>query len=74
MAKAEPKLRQSLDILEINDSTWMNLGQLRALVKKADELNWDDSSLISHSSGRDHPSQRNMRIGGSIYIEGAPRK
>lgn len=65
-----PRLRRSLDELGIEDTSWLSLGQLRALVAKADELGWDDSSLISHGTGSDHPFRHDVRPARRLVIEG----
>lgn len=72
MAKAQPKprLRRTLDELVIEDSNWLDLGQLRALVALADELGWADGSLISHGVGSEHIYRHDIRIAQRLVIEG----
>lgn len=65
-----PRLTRTPDVLGIEDPTWLTLGQLRALVAKADELHWGDNSLISHGVGEDHVRRRDVRAARRLVIEG----
>lgn len=67
----EVRLNCRPDDLVVSDSTWLSLGDLRALVKRADELQWTDSSLIAGRM-REHPSRHDVRIVSSLTIEGSP--
>lgn len=67
-----PQVKRNPDDLLIADSTWLDLGQLRALVRKADELGWDDSALISHGPGSSHLTRHDVRVAHLIVIEGYP--
>jgi hypothetical protein len=67
---AGPSLHRMPDELAIEDTTWLTLGQLRALVAKADELHWGDNALISHGVGSDHVRLRDARIARRLVIEG----
>lgn len=55
--------------LAIGDNTWLDLGQLRALVRRADELGLADTSLISHTHGSEHLTRHDVRIARRIVIE-----
>lgn len=71
MPKKEPRFVRRLDNLEVRDSSWLELGQLRSLIALADERGWPDSSLISSGPGGEHPSQRDLRIVKTLVIEGS---
>lgn len=58
--------------LGVGDNNWLNLGQLRALVAKADELQWADNSLVSHTAGSQHIRRHDVRVARRIVIEGGP--
>lgn len=55
--------------LSVGDSTWLTLGQLRDLVRRADELGWDDRSLISQTQGRQHIRRHDVQITTRLVIE-----
>lgn len=71
MARVEPKLNRRPEAdLVIEGNVWLNLGDLRGLVAKADELGWSDRSLIGHSFGSEHISRRDIQAAKRIVIEG----
>lgn len=67
---AAPRFRRTSDEIEIADTSWLNLGQLRALVRMADDRGWPDSSLVSHGKGSDHVWRHDVRVAHRIVIEG----
>lgn len=69
-SRAQPQHRRSLDEISIVDTSWLDLGRLRALVSAADARGWPDSALISHGVGTDHISRHDVRIARKIVIEG----
>ena len=62
MTDAKPRLRRTPDELILEDSTWLSLGRLRALVARAGTLGWPDNSLVSHGPGTEHPYRHDVRI------------
>lgn len=64
--------RKPMEELKIVDKSWLTLGQLRELVRKADELGWVDKSLVSHGTGSDHPYRHDIRNARYIVVEGGP--
>lgn len=66
----KPRLHRMADEIVIEDDTWLSLGQLRALVRMADERGWDDTALISHGTGRQHITRHDVLIARRIVIEG----
>lgn len=71
MPKPKVRLEHQLDQIQAQDSSWLNLGDLRELVRQADAHAWNDSCLLSHSvGGSDHPTLRGMRTATYIVVEG----
>jgi hypothetical protein len=68
--KPDVKLAKTADQLVARDSTWLDLGALRELVRQADANGWADGSLVSHSGGGEHPSLRGMRTATYLVVEG----
>ena len=64
------QLKPTPDQLVAEDTTWLHLGDLRELVKKADELGWSDRALVSHSIGTEHPKLSGVRIARYLVVEG----
>lgn len=69
-SQGEPKFRRALDEIAVESATWLNLGQLRALVQMADDRGWEDRCLISHGGGREHPRRHDVQMATLIVIEG----
>ena len=68
-----PKVRfqQTLDVLSVEDGSWVTLGALRALVEEADARGWADSALVSHDGyGDPHPTRRDAHITRRLLVEG----
>lgn len=72
MSADQVQYRQGSDELSVKDNNWLHLGQLRALVAKADELGWSDRSLVCHSPGDQHIYRHDVRAARRIVIEGGP--
>lgn len=66
------KLRRPSDELRIANNSWLTLGELRELVRKADELGWSDKSLVSHGTGSQHPYRHDILTARRIVVEGGP--
>jgi hypothetical protein len=64
------KFRRIPDEIAVEDPIWLNLGQLRELVRMADDHGWSDQCLISHGTGGEHIRRRDIRTAQGIYIEG----
>lgn len=57
--------------IEAKDPSWVTLKELRELVRQADERDWPDSCLVSHSAGgSDHPRLRYKRTCTDLIVEG----
>ena len=67
---AAPRHHRTSDEIVVEDSNWLDLGQLRALVRAADERHWPDSALISHGTGSQHLTRHDVRIARRLVIEG----
>lgn len=68
---AKVKLQPKRDQIEAKDQTWLNLGDLRSMVKLADEHGWADDCLVSHGRGSgDHPSIRGLHTATQLVVEG----
>lgn len=60
-----------LDEMRASDSSWLTLGDLREMVRQADDRGWIDACLVSHSAGgSDHPRLRYMRTATILIVEG----
>lgn len=71
MKPAKVRLREGRDQIEAQDTSWINLGELRELVRQADAHGWVDSCLVSHGAGvGDHPSVRGLRCATRLVVEG----
>lgn len=69
--KPKVKLAKSADELRAQADTWLDLGQLRELVRMADDNGWTDSCLVSHSLGAGHhPRLRGMEMATYLIVEG----
>lgn len=71
--KMKVKTVRPMDQIRAHDASWLKLGELREMVRRADELGWTDSSLVSHSyGGSEHPDLAGLRCATTIVIEGGP--
>lgn len=70
MARKGPQIQTTPDELTVSDGTWLNLGQLRELVKMADEHGWRDECLVSHGLSHGHPSLRDWQITTHLLVQG----
>lgn len=68
--KSKPQFRHTPDEIMVEDTGWLHLGQLRALVQMADDRGWPDSALISHGVGGSHPWRHDIRVARCLVIEG----
>lgn len=66
------ELCTGLDELVLEDTEWLTLGQLRALVAEADRCGWSDKSLVSHGEGAGHMCRYDIREARVIVITGGP--
>lgn len=65
------KLVSQQDQIQARDSSWLDLGDLREMVRQADEHGWSNRCLVSHTvGGSDHPSLRGMRCATWLIVEG----
>lgn len=69
--KKGPEIQETRDRLIISDSSWINLGQLRALVAEADQNGWSDECLVSQGRANSgHPTLRGWDVTGALLVEG----
>lgn len=69
--KQKVRRASGLDEIRANDSSWLTLGDLREMVRQADDAGWDNSCLVSHTAGgSDHPRLRYFRTATVLIIEG----
>lgn len=69
--KKGPEIQETRDRLIISDSSWINLGQLRALVAEADQNGWSDECLVSQGpANNSHPSRVGWQICGALMVQG----
>lgn len=65
------RLVKPLNQIRIEDTSWLDLGALRELVRQADAHGWTDKCLVSHSiGGGDHPSLRGLKTATDLVVEG----
>jgi hypothetical protein len=65
------EFRRMPDEIAVEVPIWLNLGQLRELVRVADDHDWPDQCLISHGAGGEHIRRHDIRTAQRIYIEGS---
>lgn len=68
----EVQLRDAGWELVVQASTWVDLGQLRRIVQRADELGWTDKALISAVT-REHVRRYDVKLVSALVIESGPR-
>lgn len=68
--KSKPVYRKTMDEIQLSGTTWLDLGQLRALVRRADDRGWPDAALVSHGTGSEHPTRHDVRVARRLVIEG----
>lgn len=70
MPKKPPRYQRTSDEITVMDTTWLDLGQLRELVRLADERDWPDSALVCHGTGSGHPSRHDVNVAHRLVVEG----
>lgn len=70
MTRAKPRFWPRPDAIMIDSPDWLDLGQLRELVRMADDRSWPDDALVSHGVGGQHPFRHDICIAKRLVVEG----